>query len=476
MKRIIYRFLVFIIIVNIIFCILDKYIYFRNKDITNDDYDISLINSILEDKYIYRYTDAKNSDSIILLRHNETISAKKGKKRILFIGDSFVFGYSNSNPNTLFWQRLKYLLKKDGYNDVEIYAIGSPGFSFADEMQVLIKDNPYYDIIDPDLVIYCMVENDFENIAYDNGDAKLLYWFNETAYINDKFNNLVWRVIKKLYPSLYKRVTSNFARLASESDEFNEEYGDKYGYGYLYRKNKAFDDIKYQDSFINDGLIPFKELDADKFVFYLFDKDEYNDEFVNRVAPIFKKNNVKLYDFEENFKIDFKDYSFEELSIIGDGHPNELMNNYYAERLLSILKKDFKNIIGKKSKVKVNKLIINDTFPNNLYLNKIDNKNYSFVYPIGKLLKYPVDKEYVKLNLEFPFKVKSINISSNSDNIKNVSLWYNRYMGDNEYILVNTNDNMTFHINDEIYSLNIHIDFKFDKELNDRQIYLEFNF
>jgi hypothetical protein len=85
-------------------------------------------------------------------------------KRIMVMGDSFVWGTGYSNMNTIWWRQLQRELERRGYNDVEVVAAGMPGAPTRKELRWAKQYVPIYK---PDALIWGYVTNDAEEGSQD---------------------------------------------------------------------------------------------------------------------------------------------------------------------------------------------------------------------------------------------------------------------------------------------------------------------
>ena len=82
-----------------------------------------------------------------------------GKKRILIIGDSFVYGSGHININELWWRQLQLELENRGYLNVEVIAAGVNGASTQEQLR-WIKELGIFEKVSPDLVLFGYIAND----------------------------------------------------------------------------------------------------------------------------------------------------------------------------------------------------------------------------------------------------------------------------------------------------------------------------
>ena len=80
-------------------------------------------------------------------------------KRILVIGDSFVWGDGYANANDIWWRQLDRELKRRGYWQVEVVAAGASGASTLDQLWWLRNDQ-HLKALAPDAIIIGYASND----------------------------------------------------------------------------------------------------------------------------------------------------------------------------------------------------------------------------------------------------------------------------------------------------------------------------
>lgn len=83
--------------------------------------------------------------------------AKTKPRRILVMGDSFVWGSPYLTLNHYWWRQLALELNARGYGEVEVLAAGDSGLSTGEQLQLAKQVVPEYA---PDLVIWGYVTND----------------------------------------------------------------------------------------------------------------------------------------------------------------------------------------------------------------------------------------------------------------------------------------------------------------------------
>ena len=150
------------------------------------------------------------------------------------------------------------------------------------------------------------------------------------------------------------------------------------------------------------------------------------------------------------------------------------MCEVFAETLFNELKENYTWVLGDKTGTYIPQFTINDWMPYKLMPERIDEKTYSFTYPKegeeNSFLRMPIKKDYIKLNLEDPYKMSKIIIES--DNIEKIDIYINcinNKLGydDQEMILLNKNEDMySWNVDPslEITSINIAAKIKDGKE------------
>ena len=128
-----------------------------------------------------------NSEQMIWLYNDEKLPPKSDKKRILVVGDSYVWGQGYSNANYIWWQQLRNKLMENGYNDVEIVAMGMYNYSTYQEM-LMLKKADIVNNINPDLIIFSYVINDTEAWQYPYDDDPI--WKNIKINYDEPLNTI----------------------------------------------------------------------------------------------------------------------------------------------------------------------------------------------------------------------------------------------------------------------------------------------
>ena len=189
LKKMLLRFIIFFIVIFLILFVIELCLNISNKKNTFDGwYNENIkINQMNIDKLQNKYW----GDNPIWLHEGESIEDKDpNKKRILIVGDSYIWGDGYSNANHMWWQQFKHLLKEKGYGDVEVIAAGFGGYSTKKQFENIIKNEKIIKKINPDLIIIGFVNNDPE-FRDENGELMVksinttdLYYDSDNLFIN----------------------------------------------------------------------------------------------------------------------------------------------------------------------------------------------------------------------------------------------------------------------------------------------------
>ena len=421
-----------------------------------------------------KYPDENSSNFPVIMMKNQDIPKKEdNEKRILVIGDSFTYGYSGTNVNYTWWKQLNLQIKKSGYSNVNVYATGRYYTNTKDELEKVLKNEELMEKIDPDLIIIGYVYNDPEerdenglNILredwqpgfpgnlilkmFPEGYEELKNYYNRMSYSYDtlkKFGNLIgfYRSDVRALMLAEGKNLENYKKVLKELDDYAKKIG--IPYFYYFTENTDLNFIKQASMNVFNAMkelkinVYYTPYDSNKIMTGIENVNEYS-QYVNPV----------------------------------DYHPGIIWTYDCGKKVFEILKEDYSFIFEDAKFQDINELDlnINDTMPF-LEINKIEKNVFKFEYPesenikyeyITKFLYYPIEKNYVKLNLEYPKKVSKVIIGG--ENLKSVELYVNtidpKYGYDlNEARKVLTPckkiGDGTYEVGYEITSLNISVEF-----------------
>lgn len=371
-------------------------------------------------------------------------------KRILVMGDSFVWGSGYANLNTIWWRQLQRELQRRGYNDVEVIAAGMAGASTKKELEWARKLVPIYK---PDAVVWGYVTND-----PDEGSDKAGFGIVKTMVLpGDDIPERPKSLFTDLFPNLSDEL---FTGLRKSTLTFRLS-GEKYGFDFanwelLLLQGKNWDEYSGTVADLGKYL---KSLNVPTFVVTLpccvyatekplpgknlIDKiRNYYDARYTKVAALFNQNQIEWHDALTTFlnfaKGDQRFYSPDPPLWLGinpaNGHPGPLGTYVHAVETANILESKYPEVLGKKT-MPVETATgrrVNDWTPAWIHL-KQDVNHIFFEYPEheDEMLTMPIRKPFVSLNFETPVNVKSISI--NGECLKSADVYYSSEDPDKHY-------------------------------------------
>ncbi|MBS1953468.1 MAG: hypothetical protein JST89_04755 [Cyanobacteria bacterium SZAS-4] len=368
------------------------------------------------------------------------VSLKSPKsKRILVMGDSFVWGSGYSNLNTLWWRQLQRELQRRGYNDVEVIAAGQPGAPTRKELNWAKKLVPMYK---PDLVIWGYVTNDPEE-----GDTK-----NGLSYVKnvhcppDDFPVRAVIFVSSLFPNLGDELF-NVLRKGIRTKKMS---GDLYGYDFadwelklLEGKNwQVYNDtVKDLGAYVNQLSVPSFAMTLPSCVFTgntSKGKDliafirSYYDVRYKPVRELWEKDKIRwcssldafLNAAQQDKRIESPDPPLWLGINPANGHPGPLATHCHAVETANILERDYPQVLGKRTMPVdiVTTPVINDWLPFNISLKQSASKVF-FVYPSNdaEMLTMPIRKPFVQLNFANPVSISQLSLTG--ANLKSADIY-----------------------------------------------------
>lgn len=347
--------------------------------------------------------------------HSKGFLVKEEKtkpKRILVMGDSFVWGYGTNNMNDLWWRQLQREINRRGYYQVEVIAAGHLGASTSEQF----KAAKYLNIVEkyqPDLMIWGYVTND--------PDERIVKQFQDHILAQDKvissLHNLEYQ---NFFPKLMEQLVDTRRKKLVEtlqSDENGYEY-DTWAFKLLEGKNWE----KYQQTVKELGEWK-KTLEIPTFMITLPNSpsEETFKSHYAKVQPIFEYNQIPFYNILDEFVAEYPSYQ-----VLGnnlswginpaDGHPGNISTHFYAVKALDYIEKNYPQILGKKDLNKIEyEVKINDWMPPSPLLEIFPESQgvYRFKYPQSEAsMPYmPVERNYVQFNLENPVNIREIRLT-----------------------------------------------------------------
>lgn len=330
-------------------------------------------------------------------------------KRILVMGDSFVWGSGYANMNDIWWRQLQRELNRRGYNQVEVIAAGVNGASTREQLEAARKLVLEYE---PDLIIWGYVTND--------PDERIIpQFFNYKLVNNDSVIQLLEQLRgKNIFPALSTQLRSLRSQKIITTSQ-----GIENGYEYKTWELKILEGENFEryKKTIKNLASFHNSINTPGFVITLpsFPSLDYFLPRHEKVKPLLKDHSVDFYDILKNFVAKYSDTKPDSNNLSwginpANGHPGTTSTYFYAVQAADILDKNYSDILGRKQLIPEDYPVkINDWVPYNLNPVVKSEGVVTFSYPSSEeyMLRLPVNEPFIQLNLEFPIVANEIRIS-----------------------------------------------------------------
>ena len=373
------------------------------------------------------------------------VTPKKPKsKRILVMGDSYVWGDGYANLNTIWWRQLQLELERRGYHDVEVIAAGLCGAPTSWELNWAKKIVPEYQ---PDLVIWGYLTNDPKE-----ADSNKVPLVKSLRLPKDSvFPDRVSKVMEGLFPNLTDQLLSvrNKHREEMAGDTFGYQYGDwdkKILEGANFEQYKQT--VRQVAEFSHSLSVPSFVMTLPNAITYASSADSkvtpsgadffehvqhYYDVRYAPVQALFVKSGMTFYDILDDF-ITFaaahgpsgvESSKFAYIITPSNSHPGPMAAHFYGVKAADFLEANYKNVLGERTfgaQTTPSSVVINDCVPPDMNVRQNAEHAY-FVYPNNddELLSMPIRKPYVLINFERPTALKTIRL--NGEQLKEANLY-----------------------------------------------------
>ncbi len=264
-----------------------------------------------------RVLPTQNSQGYRDIEH--TLEKPPGITRIVFVGDSFTFGWGVTDDEVY-----THLLREMSGPEVEIISIAERGWSVDDYHRAMHEEVLAYD---PDMVVVGVVTNDPEPQTIDPNSEHKLLTLQPDWYI-------FRRITRKLYVPFF--LDYQISRL-----------GDRLGmrYTYLDWEDDLYDqehpNWEHWERKVDEMGTLLKEHDIPAYAFILTNvrtKTERELRKYRLSAETFSAAGFETIDLEPAFSETFAGYSPVQLAVFpNDGHPNERVHRFYAHEIWAVL-------------------------------------------------------------------------------------------------------------------------------------------
>lgn len=404
-----------------------------NTDASRWDEDNSTAYVLLSEKYQYQTTP-------LVLRVGEELPPKSEKtKRILVVGDSFVYGNGYTNSNLTWWSTLYNNLLATGY-DVEVVGAGHNGLSAYEEL-VMLQETDILQTVLPDLIIFGWVQsNDLESKdtdgICDNGHENIaaqvvcapqnLMSDVNYAHIRDGIFGRDLRIFfDDFAPNIGLQLSKQIINKYQYDDDFNVRVG--YGAESHYESTVTQESLAWNEK---NFFEPFSEFVGSLNVPYFYVITDVlppdgSDPHLAETLAYFDKYSINYYDFSAEAAVLPKLGSNSQYFINPtNSHPSHYTTSFYAQQVQRVLENNYEDILGQKDSYEPD-ININDATPWDIKLTKISDYKYSFAYPDAgddaNFLHMPIGQQFVKLSLQFPYNVKTVKLSG--DGLTKAEVW-----------------------------------------------------
>jgi hypothetical protein len=285
-------------------------------------------------------------------------------RKILVMGDSFVWGPPYITLNHLWWRQLAIELERRGYREVEVVAVGHPGWSTHRQLECASHLIPE---LKPDLVIWGYVTND--------PDEKIVRQIFDTQD-RPPFGQRIRRKLQWLLPNV------EFKFESLRNDKLSAQYtGPKYGYAYPDWELKLVEGknfSRYHETVQQVGEL-MRQTDIPSFLITLphFPSREYFEPRYDPVLPLWQAAKIPVLDTLGAFVEKYGDFSPTSPAAIAwginpaDSHPGPKATHFFATQAADFIERSWGDVLGLKDAKQPHELVINDWLPNDLDVHPI---------------------------------------------------------------------------------------------------------
>ncbi|MDC1073580.1 hypothetical protein OAR43_10265, partial [Gammaproteobacteria bacterium] len=337
------------------------------------------------------------------------------RRRVLVIGDSFVWGDGIANINMIWWRQLQWELERRGYFEVDVIAAGMNAASTQDQLGWIVEDR-LLDRTRPDLVLFGFVTND--PAVNDSVGAPIVRQLDLDDAINSHAleglvnSETVRNFLPNIVHQLSGKIREKYAQLAN----------DDIGYPYGAWEKKLYEEknfTKYQEIL-----------------------EELADELKRSSIPAFFVTlpNVPSRKFEQKYTLirdALNDVGIPLLDVLpsflqccesiagrlftanpANAHPGPRATNFYASQVVNLLETSFPDLLGLKAKEQ-RKFIpkVNDWMPAYIQPRQVTEDTWRIKLPASglpfhdKLIHMPGGQPFFSINFERPVVVRRVSIT-----------------------------------------------------------------
>jgi len=332
---------------------------------------------------------------------------KSGKKRILVVGDSFVWGDGSLNANDIWWRQLERELQHRGYVGVEVVAVGLRGASTQDELRWL-RDLRLLEKLDPDAVVLGYVTNDPDTTGPDGKSLVKQLGRDVAMPAWKRLDRTLGRVAPHLTAQLKERLTR----------KWESKFVDAYPYNEWELKLLEPPNIDAYREVVRE-LGELFHASGKPFVAVTLPNWPSRETFESRyrpIAPIFSSAGLRFHDVLEDFLREYPPGG--EILQWGvnpvNAHPGPISTRFYARQVSDLLERYLRFALGPRDAVPL-KLAprINDWMPPSANLRPLGPGEWEFVYPASgsPAPMLPLGKPHVMIAFAQPVAIRRISVT-----------------------------------------------------------------
>ena len=337
-----------------------------------------------------------------------TTEESKKTHRILVLGDSFVWGDGYANMNDLWWRQLERELRRRGYDDVEVIALGASGASTRQQLDHLRKALPRYR---PDLVIFGYVTNDADEGLVKQFDYAGL---SKDAIVEYHHRHAESGWLRRLHFQLEQRRREKLIQKRAgpkRGYEYNEWELQLLGPTNLGAYEQTLREVA---RFMRDADTPY---------FFISLPNHPGEEwFRPRYAPIkplFAAARVEFVDILDDFSAAYPPGT----ALANDlgwgispanAHPGVVSTRFYAREAADVLERSYASVLGPRGAPRASEAPeINDWMPAMLAVQQNTVGQIRFEYPrdAAKMLRMPLEQSQLRLHLSMPSNLREIRLA-----------------------------------------------------------------
>jgi lysophospholipase L1-like esterase len=328
------------------------------------------------------------------------------KRRILVIGDSFVWGAGSVNANEIWWRQLQRELERRGYRNVEIVAAGTNGASTQDELGWL-REGRLLEQAQPDLLIFGYVTNDADVRRPDGTHYVKVIGRDVDAYKSAALDRL-----GLVAPSLAYQLKQLRAH------KWESSLQDAYPYDAWEGKLLEAPNL---DAYA-EVLVQLRALlDATKIpAFFVTLPNFPGSSFKARyrpVVPLFRQAGLQFHDLLDAF---MREYPVETLPLLRWGvnpvnsHPGPVSTRFFARETADILEREYPSLMGHPAKHPAPLApAINDWMPPVSDVRRVGPEDWELDYPVDEALMptAPLGRRHLVLSFEQPVAIRTVRVA-----------------------------------------------------------------